>query len=531
MNISRTPHRHGFLLMLLCLALQTIFAPSTFGQSGSGYQIAQSVIAGGGGVSENGGTRLEGIIGQGILGASSGGSYTLDGGFVPTGTPPLVNLGGRITLADGVSGLGGVTINLTGANSASTFTDTNGFYLFTNLAAGSYTLTPARNHFSFAPPNRSINLSNTNVTDADFTATSTASNPQPAGGSVLISEFRLSGTTSDDEFIELYNNTDSAIDLSGYTLDVLAGFTITIPASTMLPARAHYLIAHQTGYSLSAYAAPNTTYNNFDLPPNTGLALFNAANIIVDAVGFSTTALPYREGNGLAPITALTQYSWVRKTITAPGVPHTGRPQDTGDNAADFLLVATDPGIITEATAMLGAPAPENLSSPIQRNAQVRATLVDPSVGQAVARNRLRDRTPVTNGPLGTLSIRRTYRNMTGQPITSLRFRIVDLTTLNSPGYTPRPEPSACAQADLRMLSSGNVEVTRVDGSKVQVQGTTLEGPLAQSLGGGFNSSLVVGTITLETPLANGGSINVQFLLGIQQVGSFRVLVNVEVLP
>jgi len=39
------------------------------------------------------------------------------------------------------------------------------------------------------------------------------------------------------------------------------------------------------------------------------------------------------------------------------------------------------------------------------------------------------------------------------------------------------------------------------------------------------------GTITLGTPLANGASINLQFLLGLQQTGNFRFYVNIEALP
>jgi len=39
------------------------------------------------------------------------------------------------------------------------------------------------------------------------------------------------------------------------------------------------------------------------------------------------------------------------------------------------------------------------------------------------------------------------------------------------------------------------------------------------------------GTVTLATPLANGASLDVRFLLGIQQTGSFKFLVNVEALP
>ena len=46
------------------------------------------------------------------------------------------------------------------------------------------------------------------------------------------------------------------------------------------------------------------------------------------------------------------------------------------------------------------------------------------------------DLTPVTNGALGTLSVRRRFTNQTGAAITRLRFRVVDITTLNSPGYS-----------------------------------------------------------------------------------------------
>jgi len=65
----------------------------------------------------------------------------------------------------------------------------------------------------------------------------------------------------------------------------------------------------------------------------------------------------------------------------------------------------------------------------------------------------------------------------------------------------------------------------------VTVQGTTLEQPPSQPNGSGFNGSMSAGTVTLGTPLANGASINLQFLLGLQQTGSFKIYVNVEALP
>jgi hypothetical protein len=97
------------------------------------------------------------------------------------------------------------------------------------------------------------------------------------------------------------------------------------------------------------------------------------------------------------------------------------------------------------------------------------------------------------------------------------------------------PEPAGIA--DLRPRTSTAVVVT-VDRppcgsgtSNVTVQGTTLEQPPAQANGGGFNSSMSQGVITLATPLANGGTVDMRFLLGIQQTGNFKFYINIEALP
>lgn len=65
----------------------------------------------------------------------------------------------------------------------------------------------------------------------------------------------------------------------------------------------------------------------------------------------------------------------------------------------------------------------------------------------------------------------------------------------------------------------------------VTVQGTTLEEPASQPNGGGYNSTLSAGIITLAAPLANGASVNLQLMLGLQMTGNFRFLINVETLP
>jgi hypothetical protein len=74
------------------------------------------------------------------------------------------------------------------------------------------------------------------------------------------------------------------------------------------------------------------------------------------------------------------------------------------------------------------------------------------------------------------------------------------------------------------------VVVSLTGGGTANVEGTTLESP-AQPNGGGINSSLAAGTVLPAAPIAPGASINLRFLLGVQQGGSFRFFINVEALP
>jgi hypothetical protein len=153
----------------------------------------------------------------------------------------------------------------------------------------------------------------------------------------------------------------------------------------------------------------------------------------------------------------------------------------------------------------------------------VQISLLDPAISSASAPNRVRDTTPDldNNSPLGTLSVRRTVTNISGVNITRLRFRVVDITTF----------PAATGMADLRVRSSYTpFNVTLSNGSVVTVRGTSLETPPAQPNGGGFNSSLNAHDVTLSQPLAPGQSINLQFLLGVQQGGTFHFFISVEAL-
>lgn len=68
-------------------------------------------------------------------------------------------------------------------------------------------------------------------------------------------------------------------------------------------------------------------------------------------------------------------------------------------------------------------------------------------------------------------------------------------------------------------------------GQGATVRGTTLEQPPNQANGGGFNSSMSSSAVTLASPLANGSSINLRFLDGVQQEGKYKFCAVIETLP
>jgi hypothetical protein len=378
---------------------------------------------------------------------------------------------------------------------------------------------------------------------------------QVAAGQLIISEFRVRGPNgANDEFIEIYNNSgaDHTVAGGGTGYGVAASNGVArcvIPNGTVIPNRGHYLCVNSVGYSLASYPAGNgttatgdATYTT-DIPDNAGIAIFNtsvAANFVLanrlDAVGSTSEANTlYKEGTGYPALTPFSiDYSFYRDdcgksgSITTFGVCPISTPKDTNNNAADFIFVDTN-GTSAGAGQRLGAPGPENLSSPIQRNASFGIAFLDPCVGGASPPNRVRDFTsdPANNSTFGTLDIRRTIQNNTGGNVTRLRFRVIDLTTFPAPSgiadLRPRTSTAVVVTVDRAPCGSGTSNVT--------VQGTTLEQPPSQPNGGGFNSSMSAGTVTLATPLANGASIDVRFLLGIQQTGSFKFYFNIEALP
>ena len=402
----------------------------------------------------------------------------------------------------------------------------------------------------------------------------------PANGQLIISEFRLRGPNgANDEFVEVYNTTNTTIRVTDQGSDAIyqaqcalsssCGWALTdvpniiggsakfiIPNGVEIPPYGHYLIANTGagGYSLGGYATPNGVYNQsnsgVEISDNTGIAIFKTAytaafdgsndclggtSCVLDAVGFGNDPAPFRENTGLTVLSPIDkEFSYARKVTT------TGYPQDTNNNASDFWLVSTDATVFDACSdapicttyantfaSVLGAPGPENLSSPVNRTSQLKSSLIEPAAGSLGGANAVRDSTPGTPGSptaFGTLTLRRRFTNTTGGAVTKLRLRVTNITTINSPG-------AGATQADIRALTSATQSISVTNNgvtTEVDVRKATLEEPPTQEKGGGYHSSLLVDIPGVS--LINGNSVVVNIRFGVAKGGAFSLAYVVEAL-
>lgn len=368
-------------------------------------------------------------------------------------------------------------------------------------------------------PNRDI--STVQILDEDLT-----------NGSLLISEFRQRGRLgAHDEYVKLFNPND--FDVTIQTPDDSSGLTLgretngsltpvaTIPNLVTIRARGHYLLTNNNpngGFSLIDYPTGNGTTTavgdqtfSADIPDNSNLVLLGTADannfnpaFLLDAVGFGESAWT-NEGKTLAAVAPENfEGSYVRK-LTPDGL------QDTGNNQYDFLLTDNHAQVFSSDTgkiyAVLGAPAPETSES---LNLMTRA-----QVGFEEFGSEIYDSTPIPNGIQGSLTIYRQITNLTDQPITRLRLRVIDFPTAGS-----LLQNRSSSRPDFRLLSSAN------EGKNIK--GVTLAAERLQPNGGGVNSTLTADSITPNAPLLPNQTVVVAIKFGVMRYGRHPFTVAIE---
>jgi beta-lactamase superfamily II metal-dependent hydrolase/predicted extracellular nuclease len=303
-----------------------------------------------------------------ILAAATGGcsgsaAFPVTVTGVLTVAPPSVDFGSVATGSIGATSVtitntssGAVTLNtpftITGAD-ASQFTVTAPG---TTALAGGASTTAALTFLptTTGPKNATLNITSTGggLAAIALTGSGTAAG---GSGSVVISEIRFRGPLGgNDEFVEIYNNSDNAVSIAGWKLmgssnTAPTGVRATVPANIALPARSHYLFVNTAASGYSAAVPGNLAYTT-GFSDNGGVALTDAANNIIDQVGVLTINTGYREGTPIATqLTTSVDRGWERKpgglAVTL---------QDTNDNATDFQLTtpSTPQNIV-----LLAAPA------------------------------------------------------------------------------------------------------------------------------------------------------------------------------
>lgn len=313
-----------------------------------------------------------------------------------------------------------------------------------------------------------------------------------------ITEARFGG----DAYMKIVNTRrDTVLRMDGWRVAFGNGLRVTMPLSMPVPAGGSVFIGApvNTGGSLGGFARSDHGMPS-GLP---GVRLDGADSTPADAVGFRVDYPQYREGTPMPERTFIGQGAYIRRSVA-------GRPQDTDDNAADFVAVDTraDEGSGT----ILGAPRPDRWDGPTNRNDVLQSSLVDPSKASTAAPNRvvgggyMTINRAVTNcsGGLTTGACVNADRSAEAVRITKLRFRVTALSTYGN-----------SSAALLRLVSSDDASY-----GALGVRGLPLDGPSPAS-GGGLNASQVATQLLPDGGLAPGQSINVAFRFKVDRGGAY----------
>lgn len=400
-------------------------------------------------------------------------------------------------------------------------------------------------------------------------------------GSVIISELRPNGPGGTrDTFIELFNTGAKPLSLAGWSLrfpdEKGAPVSVKLAPGAQIGARAHLLLAGRA-YSLQNLSKADVTYES---RIGGGVALLGPQGQIIDAVGPGNLPATEREGAGLPVLAfdlalakavakaAVPQFSYVRRALD-------GQPQDTGDNARDFVLISVNGAFFDQKTS-IGVPGPENAASPRLRPAARLASASDaaspdaPAPGAPVPdaaalaqpiavqldseRNSMR-RARRDTGPLktyGTMTLRYRLTNDGSTPIKNLWFRVSSITCDPDSPTAPTETGATSAIADIRLIrgkaapavapktaaTAGAATAASPAISEAEVKAGVARAPQrtlsvwkaklvavpSQPLGGGLNALLQV-----ELPaggIAPGARGEVTFSFGVERTGNYRVVLS-----
>ena len=207
-----------------------------------------------------------------------------------------------------------------------------------------------------------VSSSNTFTASAEFPVTSTPT-PENIADHLVISEIQINGANANEDFIELYNPTNSSIDLNGWQLRIKN--SAGNDESLILIGSDNSILAH--GFFLWASTKSNDyeidigadIFNTNSLSENNSLLLEDSSDNPIDQVGWGNVVGHYIEGTPY-PNSPASSQSLERKALSTSDSTsmssgadlNKGNGFDTNNNSTDFVLRTTS--------------QPQNSSSPTE---------------------------------------------------------------------------------------------------------------------------------------------------------------------
>ena len=341
-------------------------------------------------------------------------------------------------------------------------------------------------------PTPTPSVSPTPAPSATPTPTPTATpTPTPTvAASIVISEFRTRGPNgANDEFVELYNNSDAAFDVSGWKIKGSnnAGTVttrVTISAGTSIPAHGHFLATNSSASGYSGGVTGNQTYTS-GITDDGGIAVTDTADGIADQAGLSTGSA-FKEGAVLTPLTTNTAQGFERK----PGG-GLGSTQDTNDNASDFrILSPCDPQNLSS------PPTPGPLPTPTPTPNLPTLSINDVTVAEGNTGTTIATFTISLNIP-SAQTVTVDYATANGAAAAGIDYQSTNGTLIFNPGQTSQPitvniNGDTLVEADenffVNLNSAANAVVSHSPGvGTIQNDDTALV-VISQLYGGGGNA-------------------------------------------
>lgn len=199
-----------------------------------------------------------------------------------------------------------------GTTSAYGSTEVNGSYTTAHSVTLNGLIANTTYNYQVSSTDGSSNTSNS----ANFTFTTTSSGGGSNTGTILFSEifYDTPGTDSAEEWIELYNGSNSTVDLSGYTItdNNGSGSTYTFPSGSSIAPNSYFTVATNASGFLAIYGYNADQYGSIAALNNGGDALIlkDNQNNVVDQVaweGGASGGVPSGWGSASNPVASTGQ--------------------------------------------------------------------------------------------------------------------------------------------------------------------------------------------------------------------------------